>query len=244
MTIVHDAIRWIIEIWHQFATAVHLEQKKGKTGFLHTMNMTLVQIPIGGILLIVVLLVLFAAMMLAVPVAQMFGYDLATFFAKKQAKYQDKLRSSLWISPFAKMHSSQQKWESTAPAEAIFKNILTVVKNRVASKGKDRETTEIVELDHKNMSVKMHVFSPKMKALDIVEIKCEVGEDLGGTKVTASSFSSGAVPLALPFGLFANLASFWLPFSDHDANKDRLDEIRSTVPDVHIVVPAKEVKHD
>jgi len=214
-------------------------KKKPEKGFFHPLNKLLISIPISIVVLAIIVTMLIVAVMSIVPIARLFGYDLASMFARIQAKYQDKFRPSMWLPFLSGQHSTAQKWSSITPAEGVFKEIVQVVKN-LKQKQKDAggEVFEIVETDQKNMFVKVHVFSPKMKCLDVVEIKCDVGEDMGGAVVDAKSFSTGAGPLSLPppFGIFSSMSLFWLPFSDNGKNKTRLDNIRSALrSDVQLV---------
>jgi hypothetical protein len=57
------------------------------------------------------------------------------------------------------------------------------------------------------MFVKVQIFSPLMKFLDVMELKCDVGEDMGGATIDAFSCSTGAGPLSLPpfFGLASSM---------------------------------------
>jgi len=227
-------------LWHEFAQTVHLEEKKAEKGFFHPINKFLITLPIGLILLVLGIITLVAAIMAVAPIAKLFGYDLASWFARIQAKYQDKFRPSMWLPCFSDKHSTRQKWTSITPAQDVFKQILQAVKGlQQKQKESGGEVLEIVETDQKNMKMKVHVFSPKMKCLDVVEIKCDVGEeDMGGATVDASSFSTGAGPLSLPppFGLLSSMSLFWLPFSDSGKNKKRLDDIRSAIrSDVQLV---------
>ena len=84
MTFVHWIITYLMEYWHEFARTVHLETKKGKSGFWHSLNMWLVAIPVGGILMVMSLVMLVAAMMFVVPIAKLVGYDLGARFSLRR----------------------------------------------------------------------------------------------------------------------------------------------------------------
>ena len=55
--------------------------------------------------------------------------------------------------------------------------------------------------------MKVHIFSPKMKWLDIMEVIVRADEAEGGTVVDACSGSAGAGPLSLlpPFGFLMSM---------------------------------------
>jgi hypothetical protein len=167
MTLIHRLVDYLTQIWHEFARTVHLESKKGKTGFWQELSMYLVAIPVGWVLMVLGLLTLFVAVLMVAPIGKLFGYDLGSFFAKTQAKYQDKLRPAQWIPFLAKMHSNRQKWviqvlslkttqeliyvlcqffrwTSITPAEEVFKNILATIKN-LEGKKKSGESIEVVQ---------------------------------------------------------------------------------------------------
>ncbi|OQV21341.1 hypothetical protein BV898_04821 [Hypsibius exemplaris] len=245
MTFLHEFVRYVMKLWHGFAEAVHLEEKKGTQGFWHRINMALVAIPIGGILLVLGLVVLFAAIMMTVPIAKMFGFDLAARFASIQARCWTSFVLPRGSPVYNTMHSNRQKWTSVTPAEGVWKDVVKSV-NALAKK-EGGEAVEVLDVNHKNMSVKLHVFSPKMKYMDIVEIKVQADpEEMGGTAVDVYSTSAGKAPLSLPppFGLLMSMALFWLPYSDNGSNKNRLDSIRSSLRDVSLAPSAIKGKSD
>lgn len=229
MTVVHRVIEYLIAFWHEFARTVHLETKQGKQGFWHSLNTWLVAVPVGGFLIFMGLLALLTALMLTVPIAKLVGYDLGDKFAKMQAKLLEKLRPAMWLPFVAGMHSDKQRWVSVSPAEAVFGDIVKAVKRMGdGSKG----SVDVVEVNKKEMTIKVHVFSPQMKCLDVMELKCGMdANEMGGTAVEACSFTPGAAPLALPpyVGLVSSLFMFWLPFSDGGSNKKRLDDLRQSL---------------
>jgi len=215
-------------MWHDFEKHVLHKEKKGHDDIWHKITKYLVVIPFEIILPVIILITLITCIMLIVPIAKLFGYDLSAVFANKQAALQAKLKPAMWIPGMNCLHSARQKWNSVAPAEQVYKELVAIVKKWEKSADKQGETYKIVEHTAKEMTLKVHCFS-KLKWLDVLEVKVEVGPDMGGAVVNASSYSTGAAPLILPpyVGVFASAFLFWVPFVDFGSNKQRLEHLRS-----------------
>ncbi|XP_055357658.1 uncharacterized protein LOC129602608 [Paramacrobiotus metropolitanus] len=236
MTVVHSFVAYIIELWHEFVAYVTHEEKKGKSGFWHSIQTYLIAIPIGGILTALAIVALVAALLLMVPICRLFGYDLGGLFAKKQAHLQAKWKPATWIPCFCDFHSAKQKWVSNKSAEEVHGEIVSALKKLEHAKDNvSGDKFEVIKADNKKLEVVAHCFS-KNKWLDIVDIKTEIGPDMGGAVVRAGSSSTGAAPLILPpyIGVLTSAALFWLPFSDFGSNVKRLDRLRSMVHSVQL----------
>lgn len=81
----------------------------GTSGVWHTLTTYLITIPVGLVLTFVSIGVLLAAFLLMVPIGNMFGYNLANLFAKKQANLQAKLKPGMMVPAISKFHSACQK---------------------------------------------------------------------------------------------------------------------------------------
>jgi len=231
---------YILDLWHEFVSHVTHEEKKGKTGFWHAISTYLVAIPVGLVMTWLAVVSIFVALMMAVPIGHLFGYNLADKFAKWQVPFLRKWMPASWIPAVAKYHSAKQTWTSINPSGDVFKEVVSAIRKqeergrKKAPEYNNEDQMEIIEMNNRDQTISVNCWN-KFKRLDVMDLKVMTDEqEQGGCIIKARSASAGLAPLLLPppFGLLASVATFWVPYPDYEQNEHRLDRLRGMLPTV------------
>ncbi|KAK6192705.1 hypothetical protein SNE40_004131 [Patella caerulea] len=129
------------------------------------------------------------------------------------------LRPGMWLPGVRNFHCHKESWL----CDASEKDRVTAVLESLKRVKQEDDTNSFYDI-HKvtDNFVRIFVFT-FVEWLDIIEIEMKPNI----THVTA--FSSGFLPLCIPFACVINLALFWIPFSDMGQNKRRVDALKERI---------------
>ncbi|GFN97871.1 hypothetical protein PoB_002437700 [Plakobranchus ocellatus] len=153
------------------------------------------------------------------------GEPWITIFSKVQRPIQTVLRPAVWIPGLRNLHSTKETWTFESNShQSNLDSILNAI-NKVIDKDTSKFFWQVQpppvalgnETDSKSF-IRIFTFT-RAEWLDITEIT------LSGNKAEVWAFSSGFLPLIIPFACILNVPLFWIPFLDMDLNKQRLDRI-------------------
>lgn len=135
-----------------------------------------------------------------------------------QAPLQCLLRPAMWIPGIRNIHSHKVTWESDKPSIVVLKALVSAI-DAIKQKDDTGAYYDIHKVNTETFFLRIFCFT-RAEWLDIVEIKVKEGS------IQAKSFSSGFLPLFIPFAFILNCAFFWVPFYDNKLNKARLELIK------------------
>ncbi|XP_059146161.1 uncharacterized protein LOC131933403 isoform X2 [Physella acuta] len=140
----------------------------------------------------------------------------ASLIAQVQAPIQQILRPAVWIPGLRNLHSHQEKWKFKS--DSVKDNLDAILRAvaDVAKKYRNRSYWDIHTVARGFLRIFVYT---KAEWLDIIEIS------LLGKTAEVWSFSSGFLPLIVPFACILNVPLFWIPFADMGLNKKRIDQI-------------------
>ncbi|XP_045173616.1 uncharacterized protein LOC123535135 [Mercenaria mercenaria] len=146
---------------------------------------------------------------------------MVTLSAILQAPVQALLRPSMWL-PFVRpLHSYKETWEIDCPKSEFVSSLLSAV-HSVMEQEDNTEFWDIHKVVEDGTFVRIFAFT-RAEWLDVIEITYRDGQ------YEAHSFSSGVIPLVVPFACICNLVLFCAPFLDMGLNKKRLQRIREAM---------------
>ncbi|XP_068738636.1 uncharacterized protein [Montipora capricornis] len=140
-----------------------------------------------------------------------------------QSPIQGKLRPAVWLPKIKDLHSCHETWiiPETTP-EVCLENLIAAV-DRLS----ENEKMHISKVKPHKHFVQIFSFT-QYEWLDVVEIEFQPGRE-SGTLGKAKSFSTGLLPLMIPFAFLLNMVFCFVPFYDNHFNKMRLERIRSNM---------------
>eukprot|EP00042_Codosiga_hollandica_P025181 m.110082 g.110082 ORF g.110082 m.110082 type:complete len:171 (+) comp51791_c0_seq2:53-565(+) len=145
-----------------------------------------------------------------------------SWLARTQAPLQAFLRPALW-SPFGKRaHLDKQTWEVDQRPSEAFRTFLSAIEQCQAS-----FKLIVSATNPASHTAQVLCFTNVAEWLDVIEIEFREAEH--GSIAEVIGFSSGVVPLLVPFAPILNVALFLIPFSDHQFNRKRLNLIRENM---------------
>merc|ERR1711860_259947 len=113
------------------------------------------------------------------------------------------IRPAMWVPGIKKIHSHYVTWQSEKPPLDVLKAIVNAIEQI-----KQRDDTgayyDIHKVSKESLFVRVFCFT-RAEWLDVVEIKVKEG------CIEAKSFSSGVLPLFIPFAFILNCIFFWVP---------------------------------
>ncbi|CAL1534403.1 unnamed protein product [Lymnaea stagnalis] len=144
----------------------------------------------------------------------------ATFISQIQAPIQCLLRPGVWLPGIRSLHSHQEKWKFNSDSvkdnlDSVLRAVADVVKADRSRSYWDIQTVA-------RGFLRVFVYT-RAEWLDIIEIK------FIGKTAEVWSFSSGFLPLIIPFACLLNVPLFWIPFLDNGLNKHRINKIVSAM---------------
>ncbi|XP_048252326.1 uncharacterized protein LOC125380103 isoform X1 [Haliotis rufescens] len=142
-----------------------------------------------------------------------------TLCSSVQAPIQCALRPSMWVPGLKSLHVHREKWRIDQSAMDFVETVKTGLATMIQED--QLGTFYDVHKIEKNF-VRIFAFT-WAEWLDIVEIK------LVDNHAEVVSFSSGLLPLSIPFACFINVALFWFPFYGHKFNITRLEKLRTAM---------------
>ncbi|KAI8782758.1 CAunnamed protein product [Biomphalaria glabrata] len=148
----------------------------------------------------------------------------ASIIARLQSGIQCTLRPGVWLPGIRNLHSHKEKWKLNS--ESVNSNLEAVVKalTEVIQEDKTRSYWLINKKEVGLLEGFLQVFVyTRAEWLDIIEIK------VSGKNAEVWSFSSGFLPLCVPFACLLNPFLFWIPFHDMKLNKHRINKIISAL---------------
>ncbi|XP_033748002.1 uncharacterized protein LOC117333004 [Pecten maximus] len=139
-----------------------------------------------------------------------------------QAPIQSFLRPAMWVPGCNKLHSHKEIWRSdSVGADALLEDIINTVPD-LTECDSTGSTYVVNKVDEERGFVRIFAFT-WANWLDVMEFT------LRGNKLQARSFSSGFLPLSIPFAAILNCVLFWIPFYDKKFNRTRLDALREAM---------------
>lgn len=150
-----------------------------------------------------------------------------------QSPIQGVLRPAVWLPGVRNLHSCKETWIiPEATPEVCLEHLVSAI-----SLLSETEKMHINKIHHERHVVQIFSYT-EAEWLDIVEIEFQPGQERG-TLAKAKSFSTGFLPLMIPFAFLLNMIFFFVPFSDNKYNEMRLTQIRQKM-NLHIEVARKE----
>ncbi|XP_060561648.1 uncharacterized protein LOC132721372 [Ruditapes philippinarum] len=146
---------------------------------------------------------------------------MVTLSAILQAPIQAVLRPSMWLPFIRSLHSHTETWSIDCTKTEFISSILTAV-HTVMEQEDNKEFWDIHKVEKDGTFIRIFAFT-RAEWLDVMEISYKDGH------YEAHSFSSGVVPLIVPFAFICNLALFYTPFLDTGLNKERLKRLRDAL---------------
>lgn len=138
-----------------------------------------------------------------------------------QSPIQGAIRPAVWIPGIRNLHSKKETWViPDATPDVCLENLISAV----AILG-ETEKMHINKVRPNRNFVQIFCFT-EAEWLDVVEIEFQPGQERG-TIGKAYSFSTGVLPLMIPFAFLLNMVFFFVPFYDQNYNKMRLDRLRN-----------------
>lgn len=157
-------------------------------------------------------------MILQITCGQMSSAD--CFCAMWQSPIQGALRPAMWIPGIRNLHCRNETWViPEATPEVCLEHVISAV--AILS---EKEKMHINKVRPGRNFVQIFSYT-EYEWLDIVEIEFQPGQERG-TLAKARSFSTGLLPLMIPFAFLLNMIFFFAPFYDNKFNKMRLERIR------------------
>lgn len=146
---------------------------------------------------------------------------MVTLSAILQAPVQALIRPSMWLPCIRPLHSYKETWRTECTKSEFLAALMTTVYT-VMEQEDNTEFLDVQKIDEDGTFVRIFAFT-RAEWLDVVEIAYVDGQ------YQAHSFSSGVVPLIVPFACICNMACFCAPFLDMGFNKERLQRIRDSM---------------
>ncbi|OWF55288.1 uncharacterized protein LOC110461690 [Mizuhopecten yessoensis] len=139
-----------------------------------------------------------------------------------QAPIQSFLRPAMWLPGCNRLHSHTETWRSdSVGADSLLEDIVNSVPDLMES-DITGATYVVNKVDEERGFVRIFAFT-WANWLDVMEFT------MRGNKIQARSFSSGFLPLSVPFAVIFNCVLFWMPFYDIKYNRARLDALREVM---------------
>ncbi|CAC5379886.1 unnamed protein product [Mytilus coruscus] len=135
-----------------------------------------------------------------------------------QGPLQALIRPAMWIPGIKNLHSHFVTWQSDKPPTEVLAALVRAIK-QIKSADDTGSYYDIHKINKEKYFLRVFCFT-RAEWLDVVEI--EIKED----SIEAKSFSSGFLPLFIPFAFILNCVFFWVPFYDNKLNKARLELIK------------------
>lgn len=135
-----------------------------------------------------------------------------------QAPIQALLRPAMWMPGIRNIHSHSETWESDKPPEEVLTALVRAIEH-IRQRDDTGAYYDIHKVNKEKLFLRVFCFT-KAEWLDVVEITVK------GDCIQAKSFSSGFLPLFIPFAFIINCVFFWFPFYDNKLNKARLELIK------------------
>jgi len=159
--------------------------------------------------------------------AMFFLICFGSLFSWIQAPIQAFLRPSLWIPGLRAWHRKKQFWHVSGNTFDNYQKLLTGLQEVEVDLGLlyGFRCVKISKVDKDKKFIQAYFLSPFMQWLDVVELQCLPGEHTA-SMISAHSFSSGVLPVCIPFTCILNIVLFFFPFYDWGQNKKRLEMIR------------------
>ncbi|KAJ7387228.1 hypothetical protein OS493_004202 [Desmophyllum pertusum] len=137
-----------------------------------------------------------------------------------QSPIQGVLRPAMWLPGIKNFHSRKETWIiPEATPDVCLEHLISAV--AILS---ETEKMHINKVRPGRNFVQIFCYT-EAEWLDVVEIEFQPGRERG-TLAKARSFSTGLLPLMIPFAFLLNMIFFFVPFYDHNCNKMRLDRIK------------------
>ncbi|KAL3858207.1 hypothetical protein ACJMK2_012809 [Sinanodonta woodiana] len=138
-----------------------------------------------------------------------------------QSPIQALVKPAMWLPFLRKCHSYSETWKIDASPDEFTTSVLNALRC-------------LIEMDDVGSYYDVHTVETEdgfirifvltwAEWLDVIEIKRT------GNKVKVSSFSTGLLPLCIPFACLLNCVFFWVPFFDFGFNKTRLEKLREAM---------------
>ncbi|XP_012942979.1 uncharacterized protein LOC106012991 [Aplysia californica] len=148
------------------------------------------------------------------------GKPWASVVSKVQAPVQNFLRPAVWVPGLRNLHSHRETWTLPSDShqnnlESVLGALMTVIKEDKSGSFWDVQKND---LQVARGFIRVFVYT-RAEWLDIIELTFK------GTEVQVWSFSSGFLPLFIPFACVLNVPLFWIPFLDNGLNKHRINKI-------------------
>lgn len=127
-------------------------------------------------------------------------------FSWLNAPIQAFLRPALWIPGLRSFHRKKERWQWKEDPECTFRRVreaLAVLEMRFYEHYGYRNI-KVAKVDAEKLFIRAYFLTPCMQWLDVVELQFECGEH-SGTSVKAHSFSSGVLPVCIPFAFLLNM---------------------------------------
>ncbi|XP_064613001.1 uncharacterized protein LOC135476800 [Liolophura sinensis] len=135
-----------------------------------------------------------------------------------QSGLQAVLRPGVWVPGIRDLHRHRESWRTKIPARDFMKLTLTALETLIKSDTKGTYY-DIHKLDEQECFIRILVFT-WAEWLDVVEIQ------FYDNQAEVYSFSSGFLPVCVPFAFVLNAVLCFIPFSDLNLNKERIDQLR------------------
>eukprot|EP00924_Labyrinthula_sp_SR-Ha-C_P014798 maker-scaffold_43-snap-gene-1.35-mRNA-1 protein AED:0.10 eAED:0.10 QI:156/1/1/1/0.5/0.33/3/163/178 len=132
------------------------------------------------------------------------GAHLVSFQKGIQAEY----RPAIWSEFASKSHEEIEQWT----LDISFQEAYSLVRERARDLNPDLYEEYKAELNENEAYFELTVLTPKAKWLDMVSLSFKPDEEK--TVVYAKAFSTGFLPLTVPFAPIFNTFFFWVPFLD------------------------------
>ncbi|KAH3877434.1 uncharacterized protein LOC127871785 [Dreissena polymorpha] len=137
-----------------------------------------------------------------------------------QAPVQALMRPSVWLPCCNRLHQWSEIWNVSCSSNELVDAILEAIRS---IQRESTETWDVHKVCRETGFMRLFVFT-RLEWLDVIEIS-----PCGEHSYQVVSFSSGFLPLFVPFACVINLALFWVPFYDMRINERRTDLLRSSI---------------
>ncbi|XP_065830543.1 uncharacterized protein [Oscarella lobularis] len=137
-------------------------------------------------------------------------------------------RPSMWCFGERNLRRMVETWHMDVSPNEAFDKIVEAAKKLSQEQHELFEDAEVSKENKDELFLQIFSYTPKCQYLDVVELHLHPGQE-SGTRVEAISFSSGFWPAWFPCGPIWNMLCCWIPFTDGDLNKKRLEALREAI---------------
>ncbi|KAL4223255.1 hypothetical protein ACF0H5_016727 [Mactra antiquata] len=153
---------------------------------------------------------------------------MVTLSAILQAPVQALIKPSMWLPCIHRLHSCKETWKTDCNLKEFREAVISTVYKIIASQ-ESTEFWDFHEVREDGTFFRIFTFT-RAEWLDVIEIKYIEGH------YEVCSYSSGVLPLIIPFACILNIVFFFVPFLDQGLNQRRLQRLKDalSIP-VHMV---------